>query len=297
MNYALRTSAISRELPTISGSTKVCAVIGDPVAHSLSPAIHNAAFRSLNMNIVYVAFRVQESQLAAAIEGFKSLGALGINITMPHKSRVLRFLDRIDDTAQEIGAVNTVVRRSSKLHGYNTDGHAAVKALSDLESLSDRRAVILGAGGAAKAIAYQLSKIVETIVILNRTPSKGARLASKVTEWGEASSCSYALDKANLRREVAQANILINTLPVDVFPRFGKILIREKLAGRDMLVMDANYKPKTDFLAKASLAGAKAIDGLEMLIEQAALSFELWTGVNAPIAVMRKAAVEARARR
>jgi len=297
VNYALRTSAISRELPTISGSTKVCAVIGDPVAHSLSPAIHNAAFRSLNMNIVYVAFRVQDGELGVAIEGFRSLGVLGINITMPHKSRVLRFLDTIDDTAQEIGAVNTVVRRSSKLHGYNTDGQAAVKALSHLESLSGRRALILGAGGAAKAIAYQLSKMVETIVILNRTRPKGARLASKVTEWSEASSCSYALDKTNLRREVAQASLLINTLPVDVFPRFGKILIREKLAGRDMLVMDANYKPKTDFLAKASLAGAKAIDGLEMLIEQAALSFELWTGVNAPIAVMRKAAVEARARR
>ena len=296
MSHVLRTSTASRDPPTISGSTEVCAVIGDPIAHSLSPPIHNAAFRSLNMNIVYVAFLVRRSGLGSAIEGFRSLGVLGINITMPHKSRVLRFLDRIDDTAQEIGAVNTVVRRSSKLHGYSTDGQAAVKALSRLGSLSGRRAVILGAGGAAKAIAYNLSKMVDTIVILNRTRSKGARLASKVTKWSEASSRSYALEKTNLRREVGRGDLLINTLPVDAFPRFGKILIQKRLIRRDMLVMDANYRPKTDFLAKASLAGAKAIDGLEMLIEQAALSFKLWTGVNAPIAVMRKAAVEARAR-
>jgi len=293
----LKASTPSSNPPTISGSTEVCAVIGDPIAHSLSPAIQNTAFRLLKMNVVYVAFRVHKSELRAAINGLRSLRVLGINITMPHKSRVLRYLDVIDSTAQEIGAVNTVVRRDSRLYGYNTDGQAAVKALSQLDSLSGRRTVILGAGGAARAIAYELSKMVETIVILNRTRSKGARLASKITNWGEASSHSYALDKTNLRREIAQANLLINTLPVEVFPRFGKILIREKLAGRGMLLMDANYKPKTDFLAKASHAGAKAIDGLEMLIEQAALSFKLWTGVNAPIAVMRKAAVEARARR
>lgn len=249
------------------------------------------------MDLVYVPFLVRRSELGAAIEGFRSLGVLGINITMPHKSRVLRFLDRIDDTAREIGAVNTVVRRSGRLHGYNTDGQAALKALSHLGSLSGRRAVILGAGGAAKAIAYQLSNMVETIVILNRTRSKGARLASKVTKWSGASSRSCTLDKTNLRREVAQANLLINTLPVDVFSRFEKTLIREGLVGRDMLVMDANYKPKTGFLAKASHAGAKAIDGLEMLTEQAALSFELWTGVHAPIGVMREAALEARGRR
>jgi len=296
VNHALSASTASRDLPIIGGSTKVCAVIGDPIAHSLSPAIHNAAFRSLNMDLVYVPFLVRRNELRTAIEGFRSLGVLGINVTMPHKSRVLRFMDRIDHTAREIGAVNTVVRRSGKLHGYNTDGQAAVKALSHLGTLSGRRGVILGAGGAAKAIAYQLSKMVETIVILNRTPSSGARLASKVTWWSGASSRSCALEKTNLRREVARANLLINTLPVDVFSRFEKTLIREGLVGRDMLVMDANYKPKTGFLAKASLAGARAIDGLEMLIEQAALSFELWTGVHAPIGVMRKAAVEARAR-
>jgi len=296
MNNLLNASTTTKDPPSVSGSTGVCAVIGDPIAHTLSPVIHNVAFRSLKMDLVYVPFRVRRSELGAAIEGFRSLGVLGINITMPHKSRVLRFLDRIDDTAREIGAVNTVVRKSARLHGYNTDGEAAVTALLHLGSLSGRKALILGAGGAAKAIAYQLSETADSIVILNRTRSNGARLASKITKWNGIPSRSYSLDRANLRREARRGNLLINTLPVHVFPRFAKMLIQEGLAARDMLVMDANYNPESDFLTKARLTGARAIDGLEMLVEQAALSFKLWTGLDAPIDVMREAAVEARAR-
>ena len=296
MNHLPNPLSTTKAPPTITGLTKVCAIIGDPIAHSLSPAIQNAAFRALKMNLVYVPFRVRTSELGAAIEGLRSLGVLGINVTMPHKSRVLRFLDRVDDTAREIGAVNTVVRRSAGLHGYNTDGKAAVSALSELGSLSGRTVLILGAGGAAKAIAYQLSKMAETVVILNRTRSNGAQLARMITKWNGIPSRSYALNKANLRRETGRTNLLINTLPANVLPPFGKILTQEGLAARDMLVMDANYGLKNEFLATARNVGVKAIDGLEMLIQQAALSFKLWTGLNAPINAMRKAALEARAR-
>jgi shikimate dehydrogenase len=280
--------------PIINGSTQVCAIIGDPIEHTLSPAIHNAAFRSLKMDIVYVGFRVRESQLGRAIHGFKSVQVLGINVTMPHKSRVLRFLDKVDNTAQEIGAVNTIVRRGTALHGHNTDGEAALTSLSNHGSIAGSRALILGAGGAAKAIAYHLSKIAETMTVLNRTRSNGARLSSNIKKWSGIPTHSDTLVKKNLCREAGKANLLINTLPAHVFSRYGRILTEEKITGQGMFVMDVNYAPESNFLDKTRRMGAKAIDGLEMLIEQAALSFNLWTGMAAPIAVMRKAAVEAR---
>lgn len=282
---------------SVSGSTRVCAIIGDPIGHTLSPIIHNAAFRSLRLDLVYVPFHVRRSELGAAIEGLRSLGVLGINVTIPHKSQVLRFLDKIENTANKIGAVNTIVTRNARLHGHNTDGEAAITALSRLGSLSGRKALILGAGGAARAIAYQLSKTADSIVILNRTRSNGTLLASNITEWNGIPSRSNDLNRANLRRETKARDLLINTLPASVFPRFANILIEEHLVTQDMLVMDANYEHENHFLENARLAGAKAIDGLEMLIEQAACSFKLWTGLDAPIDVMRQAAISARASR
>ena len=174
-------SQASSNMLRISGSTGVYAIIGDPIAHTLSPAIHNAAFKSLNMNRVYVPFRVRENELGRAIEGLRSLGVLGINVTMPHKSSVLRLLDTIDATAKEIGAVNTVVRKSARFHGYNTDGEAAVTVLSRLGSLSGRKIVILGAGGAASAIAYQLAK----------TADEHCHLESYSLQWSTFGSQDY----------------------------------------------------------------------------------------------------------
>jgi shikimate dehydrogenase len=191
--------------------------------------------------------------------------------------------------------VNTIVRTSHGLRGYNTDGKAALEVLQGLGgSLSGRRALILGAGGAARAVLYYICKTVKSIAILNRTRSKGSRLAAQIAEWKGAKCRSYGLKIANLRKEASQADLLINTLPIDVFPRFGKTLIEEELVGRDAIVLDVNYNPRSDFLAKAKLAGAKATDGFDMLIGQAALSFKLWTGRDPPIEVMREAADEAR---
>jgi shikimate dehydrogenase len=283
-------------LPKILGSTRVCAVIGDPVAHSLSPPIQNAAFRSLDLDFVYVAFRVRTRDLRAAIQEIRSLGLEGANVTIPHKTRVLPLLDAIDGTAREIGAVNTIVRRDGGFCGYNTDGEAAMTALQSLGgSLSGRRAVILGAGGAARAIVYYLSKVVERIAILNRTRSKGSILAAKIRRLGGADCRSYGLDRESLRKQVGQASLLINALPPDAFSRFGKMLSQERLIGQGVIVFDINYSPKNDFLASSELAGAKSADGLDMLVGQAALSFKLWTGREAPIDVMREAAIQARA--
>lgn len=295
MNEVSKASAVLASLPKISGAAKVCALIGDPIAHSLSPPIHNAAFRSLGLDFAYVPFRVRTNELKAAIEGIRSLGILGVNVTIPHKTRVLPLLDAIERTALQIGAVNTIVRNDGRLRGYNTDGQAALAVLQSLAgSLPGRRAVILGTGGAARAIVYYLSKTVESIAMLNRTRSKGSSIASKIARLRGITCRSYGLNKASLQRELGQADLLINTIPADAFARLGSILIQEGLVRQDMVVFDVNYKPKNAFLVDAKLAGAKAIDGLEMLVRQAALSFTLWTGREAPIDVMREAAIQAR---
>jgi shikimate dehydrogenase len=291
----LTTLSTPSKAHSITGETKVCGIIGDPIAHSLSPPIHNAAFRMLGLNFVYIPFRVRRGELAEAIRGIRSLGLVGVNVTMPHKTRVLRFLDAIDKTAWRIGAVNTIARNNGRFQGYNTDGEAALTTLASLGgSLSGTRALILGAGGASRAIAYHLSKTVQEMTILNRTRSTGSRIAAMTKMWCRAKCRSQRLTKANVRKEISRANLLINTLPVGVFPRFARLLIQERLIRQGMLVLDINYQSEQAFLAKAEQAGAKVTDGLDMLVRQAALSFRLWTGRNAPIDIMREAAAQAR---
>lgn len=279
----------------IGGGTKVCAVIGDPIERSLSPAIHNAAYRSLGMDFVYVAFRVRRRELAQAIEGARTLGIVGLNVTRPHKTSVIHFLDTIEKTAREIGAANTLVRSGGRLRGYNTDGQAALEVLQKLSgSLSATRVVILGAGGAARAIAYYLSKTTQSMSILNRTRAKGAKLAGEIKRWSGVKCRSYGLNRAKLRKEVGKSDVLINTLPADVLPRFASTLIHEGLIRTGMIVFDANYIHESDFLVDAEATGAKVADGLDMLVGQAALSFKLWTGRDPPIDVMHEAALKAR---
>jgi shikimate dehydrogenase len=282
-------------LHEINGGTKVCAVIGDPIEHSLSPPIHNAAFRSLGMDFVYVAFRVRGDELARAMEGFRALGIVGVNVTRPHKTSVVHLLDKIEKNAREIGAVNTIVNTDGTLRGYNTDGQAALYVLQEIGgSLSGKRVVILGAGGAARAMTHHLSKTVPNISILNRTRVKGSRLSAEIVGRSKAKCRACGLSKADLRREVPKADLVINTLPVDVLPRFGATLIGEGLIRPGMIVFDANYLQRSDFLVEAEHAGAVVTDGLDMLVCQAALSFKLWTGRDPPIDVMRAAAREAR---
>ena len=295
MNEPLGASSTITDLHKISGGAKVCAVIGDPIEHSLSPPIHNAAFRSLGMDLVYVAFRVRKDELARAMGGFRALRILGVNVTRPHKTSVMRFLDRIERDAREIGAVNTIANTDGTLRGYNTDGQAALDVLREIgRSLSDKRVVILGAGGAARAIAHCLSRTVLSISILNRTRAKGSRLSAEIVRRSKAKCRAYGLSKANLRKEVPKADLIINTLPVDVLPRFGATLMHEGLIRPGMIVFDANYSHNSDFLVDAERAGAVVTDGLDMLVRQAALSFKLWTGRDPPIDIMRAAAKKAR---
>ena len=167
----------------ISGKTKVCCVIGDPIEHSLSPLIHNAAFRHLKLDFVYVAFRVKEEELEEAVRGIRTLKIHGLNVTMPHKTAIIKYLDEIDRTAKAIGAVNTVLNADGKLVGFNTDGVGALNALKNNQvELHGKKILLLGAGGAAKAIAFHLAPEVEELRILNRTGEKARQLASFLQE-------------------------------------------------------------------------------------------------------------------
>jgi len=277
----------------ISGKTKVCGVIGDPIEHSLSPIMHNAAFRALELDFAFLAFKVQATEVGNAISGMRALNIHGLNVTMPHKNAVIKFLDEIDPTAKTIASVNTILNKDGRLLGFNTDGVGALNALEQNSvTIRGKKVLLLGAGGAAKAIAYTLSQESDEFVILNRTPKPAAELSAilkqKFNKKIKAGVFSPDLVKDNL----ADADVLINATSVGMKPNYNQTPVLPQWLKPDLAVMDIVYNPLETKLAKdAKAAGAKVISGVEMLIYQGAASFEIWTACQAPVEVMRKAAL------
>ncbi len=274
----------------ISGKTRVCAVIGDPIEHSLSPCIHNAAFQHLGLDYAYLCFAVKEHDLRDAVLGMKSLGIYGMNVTMPHKVRIIQYLDRLDETAKKVGAVNTVLN-STEMIGYNTDGLGALNALkAHGADLNDKKVVILGSGGASRSISFAIAEEALDLVILNRTPEKAEVLANKIlattgkkVRWGK-------LCDDLLAEDLKGANILINATSVGMHPDDSETPVDRSLLRQDLIVFDLIYSPiETRLLREAKSVGAKTIDGLTMLVYQGAASFEIWTGIRAPVSIMMKA--------
>jgi shikimate dehydrogenase len=256
---------------------KLFGIIGNPVEHSLSPVMQNEAFKYLNIDACYLKFKVEEAKLVYAILGAESLGFSGLNVTVPYKEKALKYVEP-DELAEEVGAVNTIYFKKG-VKGFNTDAIGAKMALEDVTDIKGKRILILGAGGAAKAISYELSRYSE-ILIANRTFSKGLKLANKI--GGEA----IRLD--DIFREIKSVDILINATTVGL--NEDRSLIYSKNLHKDMVVFDIVYSPlKTCLLKEAEKAGAKTIDGLKMLVHQGAASFEIWTGVKAPVKMMERA--------
>lgn len=285
----------------ISGKTKVCALIGDPVEHSLSPCFQNAAFKHLNLDFVYVVFTVKAEELKSAVIGLRSLGIHGFNVTMPHKISVIQYLDELSEDAEKIGSVNTVLNRDGRLIGYTTDGIGALNALrgNGVEP-AGKKIVILGAGGASRSVSFALAGEAGELVILNRTAKRAETLASDLKRFkGKQVRVRYErLGEEELSRELEDADILINATPVGMVPLENEMPVDEKHLRPDLAVFDLVYNPlETRLLRKAREIGAKTVDGLSMLIHQGAASFEIWTGIEAPIDVMMKAAREELMRR
>lgn len=278
---------------TLSGTTQVLGIIGDPVAHSLSPRLHNAAFAALGLDMVYVALPVRADDVGDAVRGLAALGFRGANVTIPHKGAVLPFLDTLSEDARLAAAVNTIVVEERRLRGHNTDVEGVrgslVAAVGD--SLAGERALILGAGGAARAAAIALARLGADLTIVNRTLPAAERLAA-LTKAGVRGSTCVACPLTDLTATlVAEQRVLVNatSLGMGGTSKVPATLADNVSAGQ--VVFDAVYTPaRTALLAGAEERGAIVVDGLSMLVRQAAVAFELFTSVAAPLGVMRDAA-------
>lgn len=276
----------------ISARTRLYALIGDPVDQSLSPAMHNACFRALRLNSVYLALRVAREGLADAIKGARALGVAGFNITHPHKVEAVPLLDELDPTAKLVGAVNTVKNVGGKLVGYNTDGEGALRALEqEIGKLEGKRVLLLGAGGAARAIAFALARAGARLTIANRTPSRAEELVNSIRQALGVEAERVGLRRRELSPQVNQAEVLINATSVGMRPNLGQTLVTANMMHPELVVNDIVYRPLwTRLLREAQRAGARVITGLGMLVHQAALAFEIWTGRKPPIRLMIDAA-------
>jgi len=274
----------------INAQTQLCGLLGNPVDHSLSPAIHNAAFRQLGLNFVYLAFPVQD--LEGAVRGLRALGHIrGLSVTIPHKVTILPLLDSVETTAKHIGSVNTIIKDRGLLVGSNTDASGALQALRQggVET-TGQRVVILGSGGAARAIAFALGveAKIEHLTLLGVDDQERTTLAKDLK-----AKTSILLHDASLTPEImhsalGQAQLLIHCTPIGMHPKVDESCVPKHLLHRDLTIMDIVYNPlNTRLLQDAQAAGCRTIQGINMFLYQAVGQFELWTGKSAPVEVMR----------
>ena len=276
----------------ISGKTRVCGVIGDPIEHTMSPVMHNAAFKELGLDYLYVSFRVRKEELGKAIEGMRALNIRGLNVTLPHKVAIIPFLDELDPLVERIGAVNTIVNDDGVLTGYNTDAAGFLQALLEqgIEP-KGKNMVILGAGGASRAISFILAERGAHLVILNRALELdwAEELAGRLSQAFQRETKALVLNRENLAQVLRKTDILVNATSVGMSPNIDETPVSPDLLSSDLILFDIVYNPiKTRLLREAEEAGAKTISGLDMLVWQGALAFEKWTGLKAPVEVMRE---------
>lgn len=274
----------------ITGKCQICGVIGDPIEHTVSPAMHNAAFKALHLDYIYVPFKVSKQDLGSAVAGMRALNIRGFNVTIPHKVDIIPLLDEIDEFSGKIGSVNVVSNENGQLIGYNTDAHGFLYALLDQGvDPEGQKVVVIGAGGAARSICFALAERGAVLTILNRTPEKAARFATEMSEMTGQPIQVMALNSENLTGALDNAEILINTTSVGMYPQSDRTLVTHDLIKSHLTVVDIIYNPfKTRLLSEAERAGARTISGIDMLIWQGALAFEIWTGRKPPVNVMRK---------
>ena len=296
----------------VDGKTQVLGVIGDPIEHTFSPAMHNAGLDALNLNYIYLPFHVKEERLGECIQGAKAMGIKGLNVTIPHKSNVMKHLDDIDQVASMIGAVNTIQfnfnenNESSNQNnesmvttkGFNTDGYGCVRAIKEKTSINNKKVTITGAGGAARAVAFQIaSSGIDELSILNRNASKAESLANDLrSNLGKVgiditvNSCEIE----NLKRELDSSDIFIDTTPIGMYPNVDdKPIASADMLHEELVVNDIVYTPmETSLIKEALKANAEVVYGYKMLLYQAIRSFEIWLGRDAPVDVMEKALLD-----
>ena len=280
---------------TIGTSTRLCAVIGNPIAHSLSPAIHNAAFAELNLDFVYLACRVEDVKNALAgmraLENFR-----GMSVTIPHKVEAMKYVDDIAEADRSIGSINTIIHEKDKLLGLGTDGPGAQKALVDAGiEIDGKHILMLGSGGAARAIAFTLALNTKLALLslLDIEETMLNQLTADLKTGTSAPITSALLTQNTLAAALDIADIIIHCTPVGMHPNTDASLIPAQLFRPGQVVFDIVYTPlETKLIADARSKGLTVICGVEMFVNQAVLQFEQFTGVNAPVEVMRRVVME-----
>lgn len=283
-------------MPQITGHTKLTGLLGSPVSHSISPMMHNEAFKQLNLDYVYLAFDVELEKLASVVESLRAMNVRGFNLTMPHKNAMCALCDSLSPAAEIIGAVNTVVNENGHFAGHTTDGTGYMRALKeDGYDIIGKKMTLLGAGGAATSIFVQAALDgVSEISIFNRRSPFWDRAQNIIHTLMERTNCKITLydyeDPAILKREISESAILTNGTSVGMAPNINQSLITDtSIFHKDLIVSDVIYNPRETLLLKqAREAGCKTQNGLYMLLYQGAEAFKLWTGQEMPIEIVKE---------
>jgi len=258
---------------------KIFGVIGHPVAHSLSPVMHNAVFRSLKIDANYFSFDVEKNELQDGIKGAKALKFSGLNVTIPHKISVMKYLDIIDESAKIVNAVNTIKFDNKKTIGYNTDGIGAIKAIKKRTEIEGKKIFIFGAGGAARSIIFSALSNNAEISVYNRTEEKVDVINDEVMK--KLNKRIKKVNLNNLKSELENCEIIINATSVGMFPDVNESIIDEKFMPEGKIVMDIVYNPiETKFLKYAKKRNCITIDGVDMLVYQGAESLKIWLDIE-----------------
>jgi shikimate dehydrogenase len=273
--------------------TKLLGLVGHPVQHSLSPLMHNAVFKKLGLGCSYSAFDIKKEDLGVFLGGCRDGNFLGLNVTIPHKVDIIQHLDGLDEKAKLINAVNTIKFENRIMLGYNTDGIGCVRALEEAgEGINGRRILILGAGGAARAIAFECALSGAELAISNRSMERAMNLSKEIREKLNKRSLVVNLSDDSLKGIMPTTDIIINTTPVGMYPRVRRSPISPDVLSPEIAVMDIVYNPvETLLLKNAKRAGCKTIDGVGMLVHQGAESLKIWLDIEPPIDLMRKVVV------
>ncbi|MCX7724739.1 MAG: shikimate dehydrogenase [Thermodesulfovibrio sp.] len=265
----------------ITGKTRIIGIFGDPIEHTLSPLIHNEAFQYLGLDYCYVAFHVKKDKLKEAVEGIRALNIKGVNITVPHKETVIQYIDELSEEAKDIGAVNTILNKEGILRGFNTDVNGFILSLKEEGiSIKNKKFLILGAGGASKAIVYGILKEGGKVYIYNRTPSKAIAIKEKFKDHG-------FIEIVEVDKSLTEnIDIIVNATSLGL-KKDDPMPLNPELIKPKHVYCDIVY-PETPLMKEAERIGCKVIGGIGMLLWQAAFAFKIWTEVEAPIDIMRK---------
>lgn len=266
-------------MTTINGETQIIGFFGETFKTSKMYAIYNAAFRALKLNYIYVPLMVKD--LKKAVEGIRHLGIKAVGVTIPYKIKIIKYLDELDKDAKRIGAINVVINKNGKLIGGNTDGLGAVKALKEKTEIAGKKVIILGAGGAARAIAFAISDEGGELTILNRSIERVKNLAKTI-------NCRFG-GLTQLEEDIENTDILINATPVGITPKENESLVKKEWLKPSLVVQELVSKPrKTKLTKEAREAGCKVVYADRMLLWQAVYKFKYYTGREPPVKVMEK---------